>query len=104
MHYYSIAPPKNTAFNYKNWLFEIKDPKTGIKFLVEYKRRRFIIFDIEHPNIISGVAVYYKDKLIEADIGFKHYENKYWFGEIIQRLMPTLMRKTIQGKGMIEIK
>ena len=80
MHHYSIAPTKNKAFAFKHWLFEISDPKTGIKFLVEYKNRRFIIFDIEHPNIISGVAVYYKDKLIEADIVFKHYENKYWFG------------------------
>lgn len=96
MHYYSIAPTKNKTFNHKNWVFEINDPKTGIKFLVEYKSRRFIIFDIEHPNVISGVAVYYKDKLIEADIVFKHYENKYWFGEIIERLMPILMRKTIQ--------
>lgn len=63
MHHYSITPTKNKAFTFKNWLFEINDPKTGIKFLVEYKNRRFIIFDMT-LNIISGVAVYYKDKLI----------------------------------------
>ena len=87
--YYNINKT-NKVFSTKNWFFELCDNKTSFKCIVEYKKRKLYFYDMEHPNIISGTAVFYKNQLRQADIIFKHYNNKFWFGEIIERAMPTI--------------
>ena len=89
--YYTIEQKDKTK-TYKNWFFKINDPQTNTKMVIEYKQRKLYIYDLEHPNVITGSAIYYKDKLVNADIVFKNYNNKQWFGEIMDRVIPRVMK------------
>ena len=78
------------------WLYEVRDPATGLKCLVKYKGRRFYIFDIQHPYVISGFAVSYKTKLKKANVVFTKYEHKFWFGSVMDRLLKIVILRTKQ--------
>ena len=85
---------KLNPYSSKTWLYEVKDPQTGFSCLVRYNQRRFTVFNMKHPFIIKGTAVYYKDKLKSANIIFVEYQHKFWFGELMERLLKILIFRT----------